>query len=358
MAASTLRSPRLPASRVRSATATLSPSISLRLSPTTLLAATATTSTDLATPTLLRLVRLCTRGKPSPAMPLPLPTTLLAATATTSTAPATPTLTDPPRVSTRGLPPLLTLSSTPLLMALTPTMAASTLRSPRLPASRVRSATGTLSPSTSLRLSPTILLAATATTSTDLATPTSLRLVRLCTRGKPSPAIPLPLLTTLLAATATTSTAPAIPTLTDPPRVSTRGLPPLPTLSSTPLLMALIPMMAASTLRSPRLPASRVRSATATLSPSTSLRLSPTTLLAATATTSMDLATPMSPRLVRLCTRGKPSPAMPLPLPTTLLAATATTSTAPATPTLTGLPRVSTRGRPLVPATRPWSVAT
>merc|ERR1711944_172739 len=47
--------------------------------------------------------------------------------------------------------------------------------------------------------------------------------------------------------------------------------------------------------------------------------------------------------------RGRLSPATPLPLPTTPLAVTDTTSTAPATPTPTGLPRVltaSTRGRP------------
>merc|ERR1711981_92151 len=44
-------------------------------------------------------------------------------------------------------------------------------------------------------------------------------------------------------------------------------------------------------------------------------------------------------------TRGRLSPALPLPLPTTPLAVMDTTSTAPATPTPTGPPRVSTRGR-------------
>merc|ERR1712025_1000693 len=48
-------------------------------------------------------------------------------------------------------------------------------------------------------------------------------------------------------------------------------------------------------------------------------------------------------------TRGRLSPAMPLPLLTTLLEAMGTTSMAPATLTLTGVPRVFTRGR--LPAT-------
>merc|ERR1712115_774002 len=60
----------------------------------------------------------------------------------------------------------------------------------------------------------------------------------------------------------------------------------------------------------------------------------------------------------RAFTRGRLSPATPLPLPTTPLAATVTTSTAPATLMLTGPPRVSTRGRPLAPATRLLSVLT
>merc|ERR1712038_1190347 len=61
-----------------------------------------TISTVPATPTLTGPPRVSTRGRLSPAMPLPLPTTPLAVMDTTSTVPATPTLRGPPRVSTRG----------------------------------------------------------------------------------------------------------------------------------------------------------------------------------------------------------------------------------------------------------------
>merc|ERR1719367_2556865 len=83
----------------------LSPAMPLP-SPTTLLVAMATTSTVPATLTPIGLPRASTRGRLSLAMPLPLPTTLLADMATTSTVPATLTPTGAPRVfvSTRGLP--------------------------------------------------------------------------------------------------------------------------------------------------------------------------------------------------------------------------------------------------------------
>merc|ERR1712223_547986 len=101
----------------------------------------------------------------------------------------------------------------------------------------------------------------------------------------------------------TTSTVPATPTLTGPPRVSTRGR----------------------------------------LSPATPLPL-PTTLLAVMDTTSTVPATPTLTGPPRESTRGRLSPATPLPLPTTPLVVMDTTSTVPATPTPTGPPRVSTRG--------------
>merc|ERR1739836_123918 len=84
-----------------------------------------TTSTVPATPTPTGPPRVSTRGRLSPAMPLPLPTTLLAVTDTTSTVPATPTLTGPPRVFTRGR---LQATATSLLSALTAT--ATTARTP------------------------------------------------------------------------------------------------------------------------------------------------------------------------------------------------------------------------------------
>merc|ERR1711884_329605 len=61
-----------------------------------------TTSMVPATPTLTGPPRVSTRGRLSPATPLPLPTTQLAVMDTTSMLPATPTLRGPPRVSTRG----------------------------------------------------------------------------------------------------------------------------------------------------------------------------------------------------------------------------------------------------------------
>merc|ERR1739836_79689 len=82
------------------------------------------------------------------------------------------------------------------------------------------------------------------------------------------------------------------------------------------------------------------------------------TPLAATATASTAPATPTPTGPPRVSTRGRLSPATPLPLPTTPLVATATASTAPATPMSPGPPRVSTRGRPLAPATRLLSVLT
>merc|ERR1719367_1516207 len=102
----------------------LSPAMPLPL-PTTLLVAMDTTSTDLATLTLTGLPRASTRGRLSLAMPLPLPTTLLADMATTSTAPATLTLTGAPRVFTRGRLPA---TATSLLSA--PTVMATTARTP------------------------------------------------------------------------------------------------------------------------------------------------------------------------------------------------------------------------------------
>merc|ERR1712165_268793 len=116
-------------------------------------------------------------------MPPPLPTTLLAVTDTTSTAPATPTPTGLPRVltaSTRGPPSSLPSPPSPWSVA-------------------VSSALAFLAPMTR--------------STTEEGT----------TRGRLSPAMLPPLLTTLLVATATTSTLPATPTPTGPPRVSTRG---------------------------------------------------------------------------------------------------------------------------------------
>merc|ERR1712241_1656564 len=95
----------------------LSPATPLPL-PTTPLAVMDTTSTVPATPTLTGPPRVSTRGRLSPATPLPLPTTLLAAMGTTSTVPATPTLTGPPRVFTRGRLPAI---ATSLWSALTAT---------------------------------------------------------------------------------------------------------------------------------------------------------------------------------------------------------------------------------------------
>merc|ERR1712218_354416 len=84
-----------------------------------------TTSTVPAIPTPTGPPRVSTRGRLSPATPLPLPTTLLAAMGTTSTVPATPTLTGPPRVFTRGRLPA---TATSLLSA--PTAMATTARTP------------------------------------------------------------------------------------------------------------------------------------------------------------------------------------------------------------------------------------
>merc|ERR1712018_661951 len=113
---------------------------------------------------------------------------------------------------------------------------------------------------------------------------------------------------------ATTSMVPAPPTPTGSPRFFTRGRL---SAASTATPMVLMPMMATSMWRGTRM-------------------------------TVMVMAT----------TRGRLSPAMPLPSLPTPLVATATTSTVLATPTPIGLPRVFTRGRPLAPATSRLSVAT
>merc|ERR1712066_629197 len=170
-----------------------------------------------------------TRGRLSPAMPLPLPTTLLADMATTSTVLVTLTLTGAPRVSmvsTRGLPSCRPPPPSPfldfrllvgvLLVKLVSLEAGGTVAPTR----------GRLSPAMPLPL-PTTLLVAMDTTSTDPATLTLTGLPRASTRGRLSLAMPLPLPTTLLADMATTSTVPATLTLTGAPRVfvSTRGLP-------------------------------------------------------------------------------------------------------------------------------------
>merc|ERR1719507_1550709 len=144
-----------------------------------------------------------TRGRLSPAT-LPLsPTTPLAATATTSTVPAPLTCTGPPRVSTRGR---LSPAGTATLTVSTPTMAASTSRGTRMTATVMATTRGRLSPAT-LPLSPTTPLADTATTSTAPATPTCPGPPRVFTRGPPTATPPLSL-TTPLAATATASTDP------------------------------------------------------------------------------------------------------------------------------------------------------
>merc|ERR1712018_667957 len=161
--------------------------------------------------------------------------------------------------------------------------------------------------------------------------------------------MPPPLPTTLLAVTDTTSTAPATPTPTGLPRVLTaftRGPPsslPSPPLPWSVAVSSVLAFLAPMTRSTTEEGTTRGR-----LSPATPLPL-PTTLLAVMDTTSTLPATPTPTGLPRVSTRGRLSPATPLPLPTTLLPVTDTTSTAPATPTPTGLPRVltaSTRGRP------------
>merc|ERR1712038_2055903 len=138
----------------------LSPATPLLLL-TTPLVDTATTRTVPATPTLIGLPRVFTRGPPT-ATPLPSLTTPLEATATTSTVPATLTPTGAPRVFTRGR---LSPASTASPMVLMPMMATSMWRGTRMTVTVMGTTRGRLSPATHLLLLTTPLVD-TATTST------------------------------------------------------------------------------------------------------------------------------------------------------------------------------------------------
>merc|ERR1719225_619666 len=131
----------------------LSPATPLLLL-TTPLVDTATTSTVPATPTLIGLPRVFTRGPPT-ATPLPSLTTPLEAMATASTALATPTPTGLPRVFTRGRP--LALATSRLSVA---TATDTTARTP----SMVLRLTATMPRSTRL------VMATTLPTTTDSTT--------------------------------------------------------------------------------------------------------------------------------------------------------------------------------------------
>merc|ERR1712038_1340807 len=197
MATSMWRGTRMTVTVMATTREKLSPATPLLLL-TTPLVDTATTSTVPATPTLIGLPRVFTRGPPT-ATPLPSLTTPLEAMATTSTVPATLTPTGAPRGFTRGR---LSPASTAI-----PMMATSMWRGTRMTVTVMATTRGRLSPATPL-LSLTTPLEDTATTSTVPATPTLIGLPRVFTRGQ---------------ATATTSTVPATLTPTGAPRVFTRG---------------------------------------------------------------------------------------------------------------------------------------
>merc|ERR1712165_694367 len=160
MATSMWRGTRMTVTVMATTRGKLSPATPLLLL-TTPLVDTATTSTVPATPTLIGLPRVFTRGPPT-ATPLPSLTTPLEATATTSTVPATLTPTGAPRVFTRGR---LSPASTAIPMVLMPMMATSMWRGTRMTVTVMATTRGKLSPATPL-LSLTTPLVATATAST------------------------------------------------------------------------------------------------------------------------------------------------------------------------------------------------
>merc|ERR1712018_645036 len=169
-----------------------------------------------------------TRGRLSPATPLLSLTTPLEAMATTRMVPATPTLIGLPRVFTRGRLPARATSTLTVMMAMTvyqPTMVSVSVATMPMLTRTVLAVLARGPPMATPLLSLTILLEDTATTSMVPAPLTPTGAPRVFTRGRLSPATLLLLLTTPLVATATTSMALATPTLIGLLRVFTRGKP-------------------------------------------------------------------------------------------------------------------------------------
>merc|ERR1712038_2205802 len=159
---------------------------------------------------MTRNLAVLARGPPT-ATPLPSLTTPLEATATTSTVPATPTLIGLPRVFTRGRLPARATSMGTVMMATTvcpPTMVSvSAATMPTL----MRTVLAVLARGPPTATPPLLLttpLVATATTSTALATPTPIGLPRVFTRGRPL--APATSRLSVATATATTATTPSM----------------------------------------------------------------------------------------------------------------------------------------------------